>query len=46
MNPPQASILVVDDDALNRKLLVRLLEQEGHRAGRPRTAGTRSSSCA
>jgi adenylate cyclase len=28
----QASILVVDDDALNRKLLVRLLEQEGHRA--------------
>jgi adenylate cyclase len=32
VNPPQASILVVDDDALNRKLLVRLLEQEGHRA--------------
>jgi adenylate cyclase len=27
-----ASILVVDDDALNRKLLVRLLEQEGHSA--------------
>ena len=32
MNPAQASILVVDDDALNRKLLVRLLEREGHRA--------------
>ena len=28
----QARILVVDDDPLNRKLLVRLLEQEGHRA--------------
>jgi adenylate cyclase len=27
-----ASILVVDDDALNRKLLVALLEREGHRA--------------
>jgi class 3 adenylate cyclase len=36
VNPAPASILVVDDDALNRKLLVRLLEQEGHRA---RTAG-------
>ena len=31
VNPAQASILVVDDDPLNRKLLVRLLEQEGHR---------------
>ena len=31
MSPTQASILVVDDDPLNRKLLVRLLEQEGHR---------------
>ena len=31
MSPAQASILVVDDDPLNRKLLVRLLEQEGHR---------------
>jgi adenylate cyclase len=27
-----ASVLVVDDDALNRKLLVHLLEQQGHRA--------------
>jgi class 3 adenylate cyclase len=27
-----ASILVTDDDAINRMLLVRLLEQEGHRA--------------
>jgi class 3 adenylate cyclase len=32
VNPAPASVLVVDDDALNRKLLVRLLEQEGHRA--------------
>ena len=31
MSRTQASILVVDDDPLNRKLLVRLLEQEGHR---------------
>jgi adenylate cyclase len=31
-HPRRASILVVDDDALNRKLLVRLLEREGHRA--------------
>jgi adenylate cyclase len=28
----QARILVVDDDSLNRKLLVRLVEQEGHGA--------------
>jgi class 3 adenylate cyclase len=36
VNQAPASILVVDDDALNRKLLVRLLEQEGHGT---RTAG-------
>jgi class 3 adenylate cyclase len=27
-----AAVLVVDDDIVNRKLLVRMLEQEGHRA--------------
>jgi adenylate cyclase len=27
-----AAVLVVDDDVVNRKLLVRMLEQEGHRA--------------
>jgi len=36
MTAEQAAILVVDDDAVNRKLLVRMLEQEGHRA---QTAG-------
>jgi adenylate cyclase len=32
VTPAHASVLVVDDDALNRKLLVHLLEQQGHRA--------------
>lgn len=36
MTSQHAEILVVDDDVVNRKLLVRMLEQEGHRA---RTAG-------
>jgi adenylate cyclase len=29
--PPIATVLVVDDDALNRRLLVRALQGEGHR---------------
>ncbi len=31
MSLSQASVLVVDDDALNRKLLAKRLEREGHR---------------
>src|SRR5919204_2653021 len=31
MNSPQASVLVVEDDALNRKLLAKRLERQGHR---------------
>jgi adenylate cyclase len=32
MTSEQAAILVVDDDVVSRKLLVRMLEQEGHEA--------------
>ena len=39
-----ASILIADDDSISRKVLRRLLEQDGYGSGPPRMAAKHSSS--